>query len=577
MNRKQRRAAAKQSEVRAGAGNAAELFAQAKTYQQQRRFDDAVRAYNRVLALQPDHAEAANNLGNILHLQGKPREASAAFARALELAPELHHDFGAICATLIALVPAFGEAMQRALAAWPQRPSLGELFGDASLASFAADPLLLSILKSSPVRAVAFECALSAMRIALLQVAQNGEKPDRATLMLTAALAQQCFINEYVFAVTPDEDGQVAQLARTIEERLRARQPIGAFQLAALAMYMPLHRLADADRLLDREWPSVVADIVTQQVREPRQELALRASIPALTPIADEISNRVRQQYEDNPYPRWVRLSGGSEPQPFDRYLADAIPNASFSASAFGDTVDVLVAGCGTGAHPIELARKLKGARVLAIDLSRSGLAYAKRKTPPDVVGQIDYAQADILELGSLGRSFDVIDSSGVLHHMAEPAAGLRVLLSLLRTGGFLRLGLYSRIARREIGAARRYLAERGYASTAEDIRRARQDILGSDYRGVARSNDFFTTSECRDLLFHVQEQQMTLPQIKEMLAGNGLRFIGFAFDPLTARRVNEAFAAEGKSPADLDAWDSFEQRNPDMFRGMYQFWTQKL
>ena len=69
----------------------------------------------------------------------------------------------------------------------------------------------------------------------------------------------------------------------------------------------------------------------------------------------------------------------------------------------------------------------------------------------------------------------------------------------------------------------------------------------------------------------------MTLPQIKAMLAEHGLRFIGFEFDPLTARRAAEALAANGESMADLDAWNEFEQRDPATFRGMYQFWSQKL
>jgi len=578
MNRKQRRAAAKQSGPQtAAASDANALFAEAVLHQQQRRFDDAVRGYKRVLVLRPEHAEAANNLGCILQLQGRSREASAAFARALELMPQLAHDFAAIAATITALTPALRQATQRAVASWPQRLPLNVLLEGSSLAAVAADPLLLAALKSTPVCDVAFERALTALRLALLQAAVKHDKIETETLGFCAALAQQCFINEYVFATTPEEDAQASQLARSLESKLDGQAAIAPFQLAALAMYVPLQRLAGAQLLTEQKWPPAVAEIVTQQVREPTQELALRASIAALRPIADEISKRVRQQYENNPYPRWVRLGGGTEPQDFDRYLSGAIPGAACVAPCFGEPVEVLVAGCGTGAHPIEVARKLKDSRVLAIDLSLSSLAYAKRKTPADVADRIDYAQADILRLGDLDRTFDVIDVSGVLHHMADPVAGLRVLLSLLRPGGFLRLGLYSRIARREISAARNYLAERGYGSGAEDIRRARQDILASGYGGVAQSNDFFATSECRDLLFHVQEQQMTLPQIKAMLAEHGLRFIGFEFDPLTARRAAEALAANGESMADLDAWNEFEQRNPATFRGMYQFWSQKL
>src|SRR5216684_4458265 len=98
----------------------------------------------------------------------------------------------------------------------------------------------------------------------------------------------------------------------------------------------------------------------------------------------------------------------------------------------------VLVAGCGTGRHPIEVARQYRDARVLAVDLSLSSLCYAKRKTPAALAQRIAYAQADILKLGSIDRTFDLIEVSGVLHHLADPIAGWRVLLALLRSGGFM-------------------------------------------------------------------------------------------------------------------------------------------
>ena len=75
---------------------------------------------------------------------------------------------------------------------------------------------------------------------------------------------------------------------------------------------------------------------------------------------------------------------------------------------------------------------------MLAVDLSLSSLCYAKRKTRELGLTNITYAQADILRLGTLPRRFDVIESSGVLHHLADPLAGWRVLLSLLRPGGFM-------------------------------------------------------------------------------------------------------------------------------------------
>ena len=148
---------------------------------------------------------------------------------------------------------------------------------------------------------------------------------------------------------------------------------------------------------------------------------------------------------------------------------------------------EILVAGCGTGQHALVTASRFLNARVLAVDLSLGGLSYATRKTRELGVSNIDYAQADILELASLGRRFDLIESVGVLHHMEEPSAGRQILTNLLRRGGVMKIGLYSEIARQDIVSGRALIAEQGLAPSAQNIRRCRQDIIAKARRGIRR------------------------------------------------------------------------------------------
>jgi 2-polyprenyl-3-methyl-5-hydroxy-6-metoxy-1,4-benzoquinol methylase len=490
--------------------------------------------------------------------------------------PQLLDQFSGPCATLVAVLPPIGEAMRRTAASWPKRLPVDQLLGSAGIAAIADDPLFLAILQSTPVRDVVLERLLTALRGSLLDLTRTGQAHDDVTLSFCCALAKQCFTNEYVFAITPDEEQQAERLAATIQEALGSGAEIAPIVPAALATVRPLHTLPFAQSLLERKWPSAVDDLLTQQVREPLQEIELRGSIPNLTPIEDNVSQRVRQQYEENPYPRWVHAATAREVITIDEHLSRQFPAVEFRSPGKHNDVDILVAGCGTGRHPIEVARTYKNARVLAVDLSLTSLCYAKRKTSSDIAARIDYAQADILKLATIGRSFDLIDASGVLHHMADPLGAWRTLLALLRPDGVMRLGFYSETARRDVVAARAFIAERGYRPTADDIRRCRQDLLDSPLSRVANASDFFSTSECRDLLFHVQEQRLTIPQIKSFIAENALNFIGFEFGPQALQQYRGIFAQSGRRMQDLDAWYEIEQRQPQTFAGMYQFWVQK-
>jgi SAM-dependent methyltransferase len=278
------------------------------------------------------------------------------------------------------------------------------------------------------------------------------------------------------------------------------------------------------------------------------------------------------------PYPRWTTAALPGPRMPIDQYLRGQFRRAPLRPLGRSGRLDVLVAGCGTGEQPIETARRYADADVLAVDLSLASLAHARRMTQKLGIGNIAYAQADILELGGIDRRFDLIESAGVLHHLADPWAGWRVLNSLLRPNGLMFVALYSRRARQAVSQARAFIAQRGFGSGADGIRRCRQEIMALDdsapLRSVTRFGDFYTVSNCRDLLFHVQEHQVDLADIGTFLAEHRLTLIGFLLDPAIQKQYQARFPHD-PAMLDLDCWSAFEADNPDTFAGMYQFWVQ--
>jgi tetratricopeptide (TPR) repeat protein/2-polyprenyl-3-methyl-5-hydroxy-6-metoxy-1,4-benzoquinol methylase len=489
-------------------------------------------------------------------------------------------DLAPIASDLLKQNTAISAAIERSAAAWPGRLTIQELFGDAGFAPVTDDVLLRTLLQSTFIRDMALERFLTNLRTALLEIVsgESLEPDDQAILTFCCALARQCFINEYVFDAAGAEIPRAAALREGLAAALRSRTDISPFSLAVAAMYGPLHALSGAQSLLQRDWSGPVRDLLLQQVAEPAQEREIGAQLSAWTAINDDVSRAVQQQYEENPYPRWVKAAPIGRAMQLDAYLGSKFQNAVFHP--LGKTqVEILVAGCGTGQHSTLLAQQFPDARLLALDLSRASLGYAARMTHAIGLTNIEYRQADILELGSLGRSFDVVDSSGVLHHLADPLAGWRVLLSLLRPGGVMRLGLYSALGRQDIEVVRTFVREQGHRPTAEDIRAARQQLAGfppgTPQRIISEASDFFSMSECRDLLFHLQEHSFTLPEIKEFLDAERLRFLGFE----TSAGVLQLYARKFPRDAamnDLSRWHVVETENSRIFFNMYQFWVQK-
>ena len=299
--------------------------------------------------------------------------------------------------------------------------------------------------------------------------------------------------------------------------------------------------------------------------------------IPVLAKISDDVSRQVRAQYEENPYPRWVHLGVFIKA----KSIASVIDELGLSLPSKNienvSVPSILVAGCGSGQQSIETASRFSNCHVTAVDLSLASLAYAQRKTNELGLGNVEYLQADILHLEHLGEEFDIIESTGVLHHMDEPLAGWTLLVGLLRPGGLMKIGLYSELARRHIVEIRKEISALKLGGSEADIRKFRQSLIESeddDHQLLTNWNDFYSLSTLRDLIFHVKEHRFTLPKIKKILDELGLEFCGFENRDAIAGFRN--LYGEGADIYDLSLWHKFEELHPSTFAQMYQFWCQK-
>ncbi len=578
----------------------------------QGRFEEAGAVYRRLTAISPQDTEGLNGLAEMLAAQGDAVAALDAILRSLrirdtsdakriftEIAKPMRWvgddvqlrdmmrraiieswarpvELSRSAASLIKQGAGTGACISRAAKAWPRMLTAPELFGPEGPSVLARDELLFAMLVSAQNTDVEIERLLTMTRHSLLE-----ELPDHGvddlSIEFYAALARQCFINEYVFFCDEGEIGRAAKLRDAMATALDRGTPISVSLLLAVASYFPLRSISGADQLLDLSWPEPVIAVLNQQLREPQEEAKLRAAIPKLTGIDNAVSRLNQKQYEENPYPRWVRIPRLDHPVTIAGYLRKRFPLADFGHNGEAGAVDILSAGCGTGQLALEIAQSIKS-RILAVDLSLASLGYARRKASEHGLSSIDFAQADLLELGAIGRTFDVVECSGVMHHLADLYAGWRILLPLLRSGGFMLIGLYSETARKGVARAQEFAAERGYEPSAPDIRLCRQDLLKSDLGqdfGIAASDDFFGVSSCRDLLFHVQETRTQLPAIDAFLQSNGLSFLGFEVDFATQLAYRQRFP-DDPAAASLPNWHHFESERPHIFSSMYRFWVQK-
>ncbi len=445
------------------------------------------------------------------------------------------------------------------------------------LASLCQDEFLLQILPFERFIGAKLDELLTGLRHSLLNmIGENGQLPPIAQPLMTA-MALQNQINEYVHFISQDEKLLLGEL----EKLLRLQMEAESWQLAdsealllTLALYQPLYDLPQHQQLLAQpldHWPNSLQQIAQATLFDSAEEIERAKAITSLTEIDDEISQKVRQQYEQNPYPRWQKIAH-KQYKNFAKILEKQLPHFENIPACFEqENIKVLIAGCGTGQQPMQLALGIPGAHITAVDISRRSLAYASGKAKEFNVGNIDFYHGDILKLGALEQKFDLILCSGVLHHMDDPMAGWTVLRDLLAPEGIMQIHLYSQIARREVSRQRDSIAQLEIQPDADSIRRYRQALIQQN-SPLLSWGDFWSLSECRDLLFHFQEHQFTWPQIQNSCDQLGLEIIGVD-TPKEMTRAYHRHYPDDPRMINTSNWHTLEQKYPAMFQTMYGFY----
>ena len=436
--------------------------------------------------------------------------------------------------------------------------------------------LALEVLSNVVISDTETETWLTQRRAELLLRRDNSDL-ERREIAFFAALAQQCFLKNYLF------DDRILKLPRitSLADRIRAMilegadvAPLLVLKYAARAS---LHTIPEASRLLELGRTDVsIASLLRQQIVNPLAERAIESTIPNLS-TADFEDAPVARRYHDHPYPQWSWTRRVLQTEPFNLYLRQRLGHSKFAPLTGAPPLRLLVAGCGTGRHSHALAHALSESDITALDISRSSLAFGKRKALEDGLLNISYVQADLMHLSDWEERFDVIECAGVLHHLEDPVAGLKILSALLKPRGVIMLALYSERARRAIHELRNVLAYDPAQDEIERVHRAREMVMRDRrFASIMRYQDFYTMNGCLDLLAHPRETAYRPRQIEALLDSQNLSFLGFELSSKERAAFRSRFRSKDDL-LDLNLWDAHEMDHPQTFAAMYHFWAQKV
>jgi SAM-dependent methyltransferase len=191
--------------------------------------------------------------------------------------------------------------------------------------------------------------------------------------------------------------------------------------------------------------------------------------------------------------------------------------------------LDILVAGCGTW-QAAKYALCHSDARIVGIDLSTTSLDHTNQLKRKYDLTNLETRQLSIEDIASVERRFDLIVCTGVLHHLADPDAGLRALRSVLKPDGAIYLMVYAPYGRTGVYMLQEYCRRLGIGTSAQEI-----DELMTALKALPQSHplaallraarDSANADAIADALLNPRDRSYSVAQLLNFVDGNGLRF----------------------------------------------------
>jgi SAM-dependent methyltransferase len=252
--------------------------------------------------------------------------------------------------------------------------------------------------------------------------------------------------------------------------------------------------------------------------------------IPRLRLEGDARTETVRRFYNAAPFPNyppgdsliWLRARAGRSA--FARLLDASVPGDARIAEV----------GCGTGQMSLFLARADR--RVVALDLSREALKLGADAARRYGIGRVTFVEADLTRLPLRAGAFDLVYSSGVLHHTPDPRAAFARIAAAVKPGGSIVVGLYNRIARLPLRLRRGIARLTGWVPF---------DPVLSDRKAEPARREAWL----RDQYRHPEEHRHSVAEVRRWFADAGLDWLRTYPSTMIGEEPEDLFA-----PA-ADAW----------------------
>src|SRR5450755_3566523 len=244
---------------------------------------------------------------------------------------------------------------------------------------------------------------------------------------------------------------------------------------------------------------------------------------------ADAVAAQVRAFYEAHPYPPAIDNLDGYRERWRDRQRLRADHHLFWPRLPFRQDHSILVAGCGTS-QAAKHAMRWPDASITGIDFSEKSVAATQALKRKYKLGNLRVRQLPIERAGELATTFDQIVCTGVLHHLADPAAGLNALRGVLDPRGAMLLMVYAPYGRAGVYMLQDFCRRLGIRPTGGEIRDLmaalaalpRGHPLGTLLRDAP---DFRDEAALADALLNPQDRAYSVPQFLEFIEGAGLTF----------------------------------------------------